>query len=200
MARVPDNVIEALRGSHELGIFLRLDTDDPMRVWLGINDIPAGIDSIDPSTSERYVGGGVLREVPSLEAVINGIADRADFQISGIDPATAAKVDFDALDVRGRDFHVGVTTLDEDHQPMSSIISLITGRASYLTEASPPVTGIDNPSVTMGLSVGFGITTRDRQSQVLWSPVHHKAEHPGDLLCDGVSRLERGVAPVWPRF
>ena len=200
MARVPDNVIAALRGSHRLGVFVHAEIEpDPMRLWLGINDIPAGIDAIDPDTQQRYLGGGMLREVPNLEAVINGVADRADFQLSGIDPATAARVDLAAIDVRGKPFHVGITTLDDDHQPMSAIIPLITGRSSYVTEASPPVTGTDNPSVTWGLSVGFGVTTRDRQSQVLWSSVHHKAAHPGDLFCDGTARMERGVAPSWPR-
>ncbi len=202
MARVPDEIIEALRGSHQLGIFLRLSTAEPLLMWLGINDIPAGFDSIDPDTNQTYIGGGVLRQIPNLEAVIHGVADRAEFQLSGIDPAEAAKVDFDQLqsDVRGKDFHVGITTLDDHYQPMSSIIPLITGRASFVTESSPPVSGIENPSLTWGLSVGFGITTRDRNSAAQWSPVHHRALHPTDAFCDGTSRLERGANPVWPRF
>lgn len=199
--RVPDNVIEALRGSHRLGIFFYLDTaPEPMRLWLGINDIPAGIDSVDPDTNQRYVGGGVLQDIPNLEAVINGVADRADFTLSGLDPAEVARTDLDAIDVRGKDFYVGITTLDDDHQPMSSIIPLITGRASYQTEHMPPVGPEDPITVTRGISVGFGITTRDRQSQALWSSVHHRAAHPDDAFCDGTSRLERGVSPSWPRF
>lgn len=201
MARVPDHVVEAMRGSHELLICLRLDTDPPTRVSLTINDIPARMDTVDVG-DETYLGGGVLREVPNLEAVINGVADRADFQLSGVDPATSAVVDFDAIQeaVRGQDFHVGVTTLDEHFQPMSAVVPLITGRASYVSESSPPVTGSENATVTMGLSVGFGITTRDRQSQVLWSSPHHKALYPTDEFCDGTASLERGAAPDWPRW
>jgi hypothetical protein len=202
MSRVPDNVIEALRGSHQLGVFMRLDTDPPRRVWLGINDIPGRIDGIDPETDEVYIGGGVLREVPNLEACINGIADRAEFQISGIDPVSAAQQDVEAFSAaaRGKDFHVGITTLDDKYQPMSTIIPLMTGRASFAAESMPVVQGTDNPTVSMALSVGFGITTRDRQSQVLWSAPHHRAIYPDDAFCDGTTRLERGVAPDWPRF
>ncbi len=202
MARTPDHVIEALRGSHLLGIFLRLDTPEPLRVWLGINDIPAGIANVDPDTNQTYLGGGILRDVPNLEACINGIADRAEFQISGIDPETAAKVDVEefSADARGRDFHVGITVLDDKYQPMSSIIPLMTGRASFAAEAMPPVQGTDSPTVSIALSVGFGVTTRDRQSQVLWSAPHHRALYPDDAFCDGTTRLERGVAPDWPRF
>ena len=200
MVAVPSNVIDALRESHQLGIFLRLATSPVTRVWLGVNDIPSGIVSVDPTSFETYYGGGRLNDIPNLEAVINGVADRAEFRLSGIDPDTAAEIDIGALDVRGKAFHVGITTLDDNFQPMSQIIPLITGRASFVTETSPPVTGQQNRVVTLGISVGFGVTTRTRQSQVLWSPPHHKAFYPTDLFCDGTARLERGASPVWPRF
>lgn len=200
MIVVPETVIDALRRSHLLGLFFRLDTAIPMRVWLGINDIPAGIESVDPSNQETYLGGGILHEIPNLEAVLNGKADRAEFIISGIDPNSMAPFDMDEIDVRGKDFHVAITTLDDNYQPMSNLIPLMTGRGSFLTERSDAVTGTDNQTITLGLSVGFGITTRDRNSQVLWSPQHQKAMYPTDQFCDNTARLERGVAPAWPRY
>jgi hypothetical protein len=201
VADVPDDVIAAMRGSHQLGIFFRLDIPgDPLRFWLGMNDIPAGIDGVDPTTQEVYLGGGILREIPNLEAVLNGVADRAEFQVSGIDPVLAARLDYESYDVRGRDFHVGITVLDDNCQPISAIIPLITGRGSFVTESREAVQGAQNATVTLGLNVGFGITTRDRQSQVLWSAPHHKALYPTDLFCDGTTRLERGATPTWPRF
>jgi len=193
-------VIDALRRSHNIGIFLRLATTEVLRVWLGVNDIPSGMDSVDPDTNQIYYGGGRLKDIPNLEAVINGIADRAEFRLSGIDPVTASKIEMDTWDVRGKAFHVGITTLDEKFQPMSSIIPMMTGRASFLTEGSPPVTGTANPTAWIGLSVGFGITTRARNSQALWSPPHHKSYHPTDLFCDNTARNERGAEPVWPRW
>jgi hypothetical protein len=201
MARVPDNVIEEMRGSHMLAIFLHIATTPPTRVWLGVNDIPAGIDSVDPTTKETYIGGGWLREIPNLEIVVNGRAERADFILSGIKPGDTAQVDFDELtaEIRGKAFRIGITTLDEYYQPMSSIIPLIYGKVSHPTESSPTVTGDESPSVTLGLSVGFGATTRDRASQVLWSTPHHKSKFPTDRFCDQTARLERGSNPTWPR-
>lgn len=201
MARVPDIVCEAMRRSHLLGIFLHISTIPPTRVWFGVNDIPAGIEGVDPTTQETYIGGGWLREIPNLEIVLNGRAERADFLLSGIKPGDTAQVDFDDLtaSIRGKKFRIGITTLDNYYQPMSSIIPLISGTVSHPTESSPTVSGRESPSVTLGLSVGFGSTTRDRASQVLWSTPHHKAKFPTDRFCDQTSRLERGANPSWPR-
>lgn len=201
MARVPDNVCEEMRKSHLLGIFIHIATTPPTRVWFGVNDIQAGIDSIDPTNEEVYLGGGWLREVPNLEILLNGRAERAEFSLSGIKPGATASIDFDelAVSIRGKAFKIGITTLDDYYQPMSSIIPLVSGAVSHPTESSPTVSGDEIPSVTLGLSVGFGSTTRDRSSQVLWSTPHHKAKFPTDRFCDQTARLERGSNPSWPR-
>lgn len=196
--RIPDDIAAIFRGSHQLGVFLRLGTDDPVRLWLGVNDIPAQMQSIEAG-SEIYYGGWRLQDVPDLEFVINGVADRADFTLSGIDPDTRALSNLDAVDVRGRDFHIGVTALDDHFQPVSPILPLVTGRASLITERMLPAGETEDRTISLTLSVGFGITTRGRQSQSLWSSAHHKADYPTDLFCDATARLERGVYPTWPR-
>lgn len=199
MGWIPDHVIERMRGSHLLGIFIHLDLSPaPLRIWLGINDVPAGIESIDGEGSV-YLGGGRLREVPNLDVLINGIADRVDFQLSGVDPIEAAKIDFVTLNVRGCGVTVGITTLDDHFQPMSAIIPLWQGVASFVTEDRQPVSGDQSPVVTLSLSVGSGVTTRDRSSASLWSAAHQRAMYPTDAFCDGTARLARGVSPSWPR-
>lgn len=200
MGWVPDDVIESMRGSHQLGIFFRMDTDPPLRLWMGVNDVPSGIEGVDPTTGETYLGGGRLQNIPYLEVLLNGAADRADFTLSGVDPDSAAIADTEIPPVRGKDVHVGITTLDEKFQPISSIIPLIKGTASYTSETSEPVTGTDSRTVTMGLSVGFGTTTRSRESASLWSHAHQLALHPTDDFCKGTARLARGVAPPFPEL
>ncbi len=56
MSWVPENVIAELRGSHQLGIFLHIATSPALHLWFGVNDIPAGIESIDPAGT-TYLGG-----------------------------------------------------------------------------------------------------------------------------------------------
>ena len=212
MRWVPEEVIERLRGGHQLGIFLRLDIDPPLRLWLGLNDIPIGIESVDEEGAV-YLGAGRLNGVPDLEVLINGVADRIEFQLAGIDADQASMLDFDDVDLRGREVHVGITVLDDYHQPVSPIIPIWNGAASFVTEYQPAAAGTETPSITIGLSVGSGVTTRDRISAALWSHAQQlalwaqffptpelQAANPPDDFCKGTARLARGVQPSWPRF
>ncbi|TIP70588.1 MAG: hypothetical protein E5X53_26355 [Mesorhizobium sp.] len=196
---VPQAVLDAMATSHTLGIFFRLETDPGLHIWAGVNDIPAGFDSIDPDGTV-YLGGGRLLNIPTLEVLVNGQSSSVEFGISGIDPATAQKVVDTMPDVRGKDLKIGFTTLDEYYQPMSSIVALWTGTASHPTESSPPVTGGEDKKTTLSLAVVSGTNTRSRASQVLWTPAHQKALYPTDEFCSGVARLGRGVAPAWPDY
>ncbi|RWP31824.1 hypothetical protein [Mesorhizobium sp.] len=196
---VPQAVLDAMAGSHILGIFFRLETDPGLHIWAGVNDIPAGFDSIDEDDTV-YLGGGRLLNVPTLEVLVNGQSSSVEFGIAGIDPSTAQKVVDTMPDVRGKDIKIGFTTLDKYYQPMSSIVALWTGTASHPTESSPPVTGGENKKTNLSLAVVSGTNTRSRASQVLWTPAHQKALHPTDEFCSGVARLGRGVAPAWPTY
>jgi hypothetical protein len=196
---VPPEVVAAMRGSHTLGIFLRIDCDPALHVWMGVNDIPAGFDSIDPDGTV-FLGGGRLGEVPTLEVLINGQADSVEFGIAGIDPATAQRVIDQMPDVRGCDVHIGITTLDQYYQPMSKIVSLWIGTASHTTDAMPPVSGNVPRSLTLSLAVISGNGTRSRPALSMWSSPHQKSLYPTDKFCDGTARLARGVAPAWPNY
>lgn len=196
---VPQSVIDAMSSSHLLGIFFRLDTDPGLHIWCGVNDIPAGFDSIDPAGTV-YLGGGRLLNVPMLEVLVNGQSGAVEFGISGIDPVTAQKA-LDALpDVRGKEVNIGITTLDQYYQPTSNIVAVWSGSASHPTESSRPVSGAEQPTIDLNLAVVAGNNTRSRAALVLWSSAHQKALYPTDLFCDGTARLARGTAPAWPVY
>lgn len=196
MSQVPDNVIEAMRGSHQLGIFLRIDTDPALHLWFGVNDIPIGFDSIDPDGTV-YLGGGRLIGVPTLEVLVNGTSDSVEFTISGVDPVAGAKMLSQIPEVRGADVVMGLTTLDDYFQPMSSIIPIWSGTAAYTGEASSAVQGTANISLSLSLAVVSGETTRSRPARTFWSSAHQKALSPTDKFCDETQRLSRGVDPTW---
>lgn len=199
MAWIPDAVIAAMRGSYQLGIFLRVDTDPALHIWFGVNDMPARMDSIDPDGTV-YMGGGRLIGIPSLEVLVNGTADSVDFTLSGIDPATAAKAIDSMPPVRGAAIQIGIMTLDDYYQPMGPIIPIWRGTASHISEASDAVGSEDSPSLTLSLSAVTGSVTRSRATRTLWSDVQQKAISPTDDFCKQVQRLSRGIAPVWPNY
>jgi hypothetical protein len=111
-----------------------------------------------------------------------------------------ALIDVDALDVRGKPVHIGVTCLDQDYQPVSDIIPLFEGTASFIDQRSAPVVGSSPFSVALALSVGTGMLTRTYPSGSLWSDAQQQALFPGDRGCENTARLARGAYPPWPRF
>lgn len=199
MGWVPNDIITEMRGSHQLGIFLRVDTDPGLHLWFGMHDIPGRFDSIDPD-GIVYLGAGQLIGVPTLEVLVNGTADAVEFTISGVDPVEGGKMLDSIPEVRGCDVHIGITTLDAYYQPMSRIIPIWHGTASHVSEASPVVGERDNPTISLSLLVTSGEATRSRASRALWSSAHQKALHPNDRFCDAVARLARGVQPAWPVY
>lgn len=199
MDRFPDAMIEALRYSHQFAIFFRLGIDPPLRLWFGINDIPTKIEPIETETG-KYLGAGRFNGIPELEVLINGVADRIQFTVSGIDPDRAQELDLESLDVKGAPVHVAITALDEYYQPIVSPIPIWTGRASSVIESCPAVTGTQPQTLAYALSAGAGVPSRERVSASLWSHPQHLALFPGDMFCRGTARLARGVVPSWPRF
>lgn len=199
MAYVPSIVIEEMRGSHQLGLFLLIDTDPALHIYFGVNDIPIGFDSIDPDGTV-YLGGGRLIGIPSLEVLVNGTSDAVDFTVSGIDPATGAKMIDSIPPVRGARVQMGLTTLDQYYQPMTKIIPIWTGTASHPKETRPARKEGENATLSLSLAVVAGENTRSRPSRSLWSDAMQKAFAPSDDFCKQTARLSRGIQPVWPNF
>lgn len=192
---VPAHIIEEMRGSHQLGIFLRIGTDPALHLVFGEEDRTAKFDAIDEDGT-IYLGCSLLG-VPTLEVLVNGTADSVDFSLSGIDPRLAAKTIDSIPEVRGASVNMGLTTLDQYYQPMSAIIPVWEGTASHTGEQSPPVETGQNPTTTLSLTVVSGEATRSRAARSLWSGVHQKALSPTDEFCSGTARLARGVDPTW---
>ncbi|MBX4870574.1 hypothetical protein HJA85_27005 [Rhizobium bangladeshense] len=196
---VPANVVEEMRGSHQLGVFLRIDTEPALHMWFGVNDVPIGFDGIDPDGTV-YLGGGRLIGVPSLEVLVNGTSDAVDFSVSGIDPATGAAMLDSIPAVRGKMVQIGLTTLDQYYQPMSQIIPIWTGLASHPKESRPPIREGETATLSLSLAVVAGENTRSRPSKALWSDAMQRSLYPTDAFCNGTGRLARGIQPKWPVF
>lgn len=211
MGWVPDNVVSSLQGSHELGIFLRVDTDPALHLWFGVGDAQIGFDSIDPEGT-IYLGGGRLIGIPSLEILVNGTSDAVDFTMSGIDPATSAAMLNSIPPVRGALVQLGITTLDRYNQPLSGIIPLWSGIASHSKEARAPVGEGESPTLSLSLSIVAGENMRSRKSSSLWSDAQQidvsrrlregtaHSSLADDVFCRQTGRLSRGVQPTWPRY
>lgn len=186
--------------SMRMGIFWRLDTDPAAHLWMGLHNVTASMPAVDPSGTV-YIGAGKLLSIPELETLVNGVADRVEFYLSGVD-----KENFDNLlngipKVKGKTCVVGVAPLDERYQLLTDIIPIWTGKADFWQASEKPVTDPQKNSVlTLSLSVGSGNTGRARSKALSWTDADHRSAHPTDAFFTRVSRYVRQYMVTWPRF
>ena len=183
-------------------VFFRLDTDPPLRLWCGINDIPIGIDVIDEAGSV-YLGAGRLLNVPDLEVLINGAADRVEFFLPGASVENANRVATAAvaMEIQGAPVHVGRATLDDRYQPVTPIEPVWYGLADLWAMRQPmSADPAAPPSRTLVLSAGSGRTGRSRARRAAYTSAQQKLRFPTDKFCDFVSRYTSLYEVTWPKF
>jgi hypothetical protein len=201
MGYLPDATLAALRDCANLGVFFRAATNPVLRLWAGVNTSPTiGIPSLDEIDAE-YVGAGGLVNVPDLEILINGLADRVDFSLNGLDPTITNDLEGDGAPVLGRAVHVGIAPLDDDWQPLSPVVALWTGTADYWAETREPQRAVDK-SVThsLTLTTSTGDTSRSRPRLTTFTDSAQQLAYPTDRFFERVSRYVQSYSVPWPRF
>ena len=200
MGYLPDAVIDALRGSVNLGIFFRLGTTPPLHLWMGTGDCPIGIAALDPAGTV-YRGAGRLLGVPDLDLLVNGQGDQIEFGLSGVDADFLETVSNADIEVRGAKVHVGIATLNDRWQPTTSIIPLRTGTADHWSISQEQQTDPTRSSIrSISLSVGVGDTSRAQPRNLTWTDQCQKALHAGDRFCERVSRYVQSLRITWPHY
>lgn len=188
-------------GGLRLGVFFYLGlSPTPLRLWAGVNDVPLGIPSVDP-TGAVYLGAGQLMNVPDLELLINGIADRVDFYLSGTDPTFIAALAPAAASVLGAQAIVGVAPLDVRFQPQTSIIGVWTGSADLMKMSMRPGQQPTDPATqTVAVSCGTGDTSRSRPRLTAFSQSQQQLLSPTDFFFSQIVRYVQQFVVQWPVY
>lgn len=200
MGWIADDVIEALRRDLALGVFLRVDCDDPLRVWMGVADCPIGVDGVDPAGT-IYRGAGRLVDVPELDLLINGQGDQIAFGLSGVDADFVERLSIEAPEIRGVAVHVGIAPLDARWQPRTSIIPLWRGTADrWAASRKAPSDPTKSPVHSIALHVAVGDTSRAQHKAASFTSAWQQLRSPGDRFFERVPRYVQQTLIAWPRF
>lgn len=198
MLPLTDDEISVLESdTQRIGIFFRMATTPIVRVWLGVGDIRPGANAYDAS-DELYSGLGQLIDVPALSQLINGVADRITFHVSGISSETMALAAAGS-NVKGASVAIGVALFGAQWQQLGPPKWLFRGRADYVTvqqQSDPQNRGVTR---VMELSVGSLFTGRRRRGLSYLTDADQQARHPGDKFCERTV-LYSEVQKVWPTF
>lgn len=180
-------------------ILFRLATPTPVRLWSGAGDLPVPADSVEPAPA-LYLGFGALPDLPGIEALINGRAQRMEFGLSAPDPdgSLAALAESEAVAARYKPVHIGLWPLDASWQPVGAVKWLWRGVAhgtSVETDRRNPA----RPTATVTVSAGSRFTGRRQAKAIHYTPADQALDAPADRGFDNVAALSEGVEKKWPK-
>lgn len=186
-------------GTRRIGVFFRLETGDPVRLWLGYGKIAPGVNAYDPTGAE-YKGFGEIQNVPAIKQLLNGAAQRQDFVLSGVKGDVLDAVGSDSEVVKGKPVRVGYALMDADWQLLGPIHWLASYTADYIGVSQPP-TQIDQPIVrTITLSCATRNTGKRRPVHGYFTDADQQARSPGDRFCSLVPNYSRNFLKAWPKY
>jgi len=154
--------------------------------------VPA--DSVIGPSAAIALGGGELVNIPDYQQLINGTAERLDFEVSGVDATTIAFAIEEAASVRGARVDLGLMDCDENWVQIAPVEWEATFEARSLTVSRAVATGTTNPTRSISLSVASGDTTRARAHLAFFTDSDQRRRSPTDSIFDHVAGINAGVS------
>lgn len=176
-------------------VFVRIEPLDPAdgitRLWSGIGDISVAPDLIEEA-AVVYKGVGALTNLPEIQSLINGEAERAEFVLSGVDPTASDLFEADAEVIEGARLNLGLMVLGQDWQPVTPM--------SWLWEAEidSASTSEQDGVLAISLSAGSAMTDRRRLKALYYTGPDQRRRSATDTFCDRVALYTRETTARWP--
>lgn len=171
----------------------RLETDDVAMLWTGFGPLLLPADDIIPAPAV-IPGAGELINVPELEQLINGLAQRLEARLSGVSDEAIALATEEALQVPGAPAYIGRISFDEDWQ-IVSVEWEWAGEGKSLTVSSEP--SESGRTRTLVLTLGAGDTTRGRAPLAFFTDADQRRDFPDDNFFSHVAGMFGGTSRRW---
>jgi hypothetical protein len=176
--------------TYRRSIVWRLACDPAAYLWSGVGDLDLPANALDPGVI-RYRGTGALLQVPALKQLINGIADRVDFTVSGVDAYTLRLALEDRASVKGASLDVGYVLFDRHWQLSGPPVWQWRGKADVLVPDSKETERGRERSIT--LSVAAADTLRTNPKLSWFTDANQRRRSPTDAIFDRVAGINGGA-------
>ncbi len=173
---------------------LYIKTTDPARIWSGFGPLVIPGDAVDDG-SAPYLGAGDLLEVPDFQQLINGVAERIDFEVSGVSAETLRLALDDAPTVANSPVYVGRVDFDENWQIIGPVEWEATFRADTLIVDSQAEGG--RRVRTIKLSVGTDDTGRTYSPISFFTDADQRLRAADDAFFDHVAQITSGSTRIF---
>jgi len=169
-------------------VIWRLNCDPVARLWSGVGDLPMPANALDPQPT-IYRGAGSLISLPSLKTMMNGVADRLEFTLSGVSEEIMRLVLDDRESVEGAALLIGHVNFDADMQYAGHKWTW-RGVADILSVQSQGSDTGRQRLVT--LSVASGDTQRSNPQITRYTDPDQRRRSPSDRFFDRVAGIAAG--------
>jgi hypothetical protein len=159
--------------------------------------VRAGIDAADGS-GEIYSGMGQMLNVPAFQQLINGVAERVNFQLSGVPQKVVDLASGGADEVKGVALNVGLGVFNAEWQLAGQPLWLKRFTVDFLT-LQRQQQGSEEAIYTVALSARSVFTGRRRPGLSFFTDEEQQRRSPGDRFCEHARRYAREETKAWPR-
>lgn len=169
---------------------LRIDCDPVLRAWTSVGDLAIPADAIEP-IGATYRGAGEITGLPNIRMLLNGIAERLDITVSGVNPETLRLAREDAESVKGAAAYIGLVIFDDSWQ-VAEVDWLWEGRADFI-EVTRLTAGEGKRLRGVKLSLGSIDTGRSRASLAFFTDADQRRRSSDDAIFSHVASMSGGV-------
>ena len=167
-------------------LLLRIATDPVARVCSGAAPIIIPADSVEIAPA-KYLGGGKLVEIPELEQVINGTAQRISITVSGVSQETVRLFADESDSLKGAPVHIGVAYQNDDWQ-VTEVEWLAELRCDFPTASG------SHTSRSIAISIGSDDTDRSKAPANFWSAAGQRRVSSTDRFYDHKAGITQGTS------
>ena len=171
-----------------------VETDDPAIFWTGHTDLLLPADDLLAGPT-LALGGGDLVDLPELEALINGVAQRVDVTFSGVSSRAIAYAREESAQVPGAPVHIGRVEFDEDWQLVGPVTWEWEGTGQKMQVSSD--TAETGRMRSIVFTCAAGDTTRSRAPYAFFTDADQRRDYPTDLFFSHVAGINSGTSRRW---
>jgi hypothetical protein len=168
-------------------------TAEPAVFWSGHGPLLLPADDVVPDPVV-IMGAGELVDIPALEQLINGKAQRLEVTMSGVSEETVAIAAEEALSIAGSAVSIGRIEFDEVWQIVDVEWEWF-GEARGLSVSSQQSDQGRNRSIT--LSVVAGDPSRRRPALAFFTDADQRYDFPDDAVFSNVAGISQGTTRRW---
>lgn len=172
-----------------------LFTSEPALFWTGHGELDLPADAIFP-TPVVVPGGGGLVNLPELEQLINGTAQRVEVRLSGVSEEAVRLAVEETPDIYGAPAFIGRVQFDEAWKVAGPVAWEWTGEGRGLIISGDDA-GAQGRSRTITLKLAAGDTTRSRARMAFFTDADQRRDFPDDDFFSHVAGINAGTSRRW---